>query len=179
MHNIVGCWQDSVDFVTIRLSSGLDESTLWFSIALHKRAVRLSSALDVCRVRSARERAFVECTRQPIRLSRALGKIAVRLSSALDKRALLLSRTVDKQCVCRVHSTSNAFVDCTRQAVRLSSALDKYCVCQVPSAKILLGARQIVPIGMHLSSAMCSKSLIESSAHTLILICARSPHPTN
>jgi len=125
MHNIVERWQDSADFVTLRLSSGLDESTLWFSIALHKRAVRLSSALDVCRVRSARERAFVECSRQPIRLSKAVGKIAVRLSSALDKRALRLSSAIDNQCACRVHSTSNAFVDCTRQAVRLSSALDK------------------------------------------------------
>ena len=80
--------------------------------------------------------AVVESTRQPVRLSSALDHIAVRLSSAVDKRALRLSSALDKQCVGRDHSTSIAFVECTRQAVRLSSALDNECVCQVPSANI-------------------------------------------
>jgi len=116
-------WQDSADFVTLRLSSTLKARTLRLSIELQKRAVRLSSALDVCRVRSTRH-----------------------------------------QCRCRVHSTANASVECTRQDSK--GTRQRYS-----------GARQIAPIGMHLSSAMYSNSLIVSSAHTLILICARAQHP--
>ena len=93
-----------------------------------------------------------------------------------------------ERCACRVHSTSNAFVERTRQALRLSSAHDKQCACRVRSTihacvrclrQMYSGARQMAPIGMHLSSARYSESLIVSSAHTLILICGRNPHPTN
>ncbi len=130
--------------------------------------------------------AVVECSRQEERLSSALDKIAVCLSSALDKRAVRLSSALDKRCACRVHSTSSVFAECTRQAMPLSSALDMQCVCRVHSTSSACvectrqsysGARQMAPIGMYLSSAMYSKSLIVSSAHTLILIYARAQHP--
>jgi len=96
-----------------------------------------------------------------LRLSMELQKRAVRLSSALD---VCRVRSTRQQCRCRVHSTANESVECTRQDSK-------------GSPQRYSGARQIAPIGMHLSSAMYSNSLIVSSAHTLILICARAQHP--
>ena len=51
-----------------------------------------------------------------------------------------------ERCVCRVHSTSSAFVKCTRHAVRLLSALDKQCICQVfsTSSAFVECTRQLV-----------------------------------
>ena len=130
--------------------------------------------------------AFAECSRQAERLSSPLDKIAVCLSSALDKRAVRLSSALDKQCVCRVHSTSSVFAECTRQAMPLSSALDMQCVCRVHSTSSACvectrqsysGASQMAPIGMYLSSAMYSRALTVSSAQTKILICVLAQHP--
>ena len=130
--------------------------------------------------------AVVECSRQEERLSSALDKIAVCLSSALDKRAVRLSSALDKRCVCRVHSASNVFAECTRQAMPLSSALDMQCVCRVHSTSSecvectrqnYSGASQMAPIGMHLSSATYAKALIVSSDQTKILINVFAQHP--
>ena len=98
-----------------------------------KGAVLPSSALGVCRARSAREQclcrvhstisspvestrqdsgASVECTRQESAAFVECSRQAMRLSSALDK-----------QCVCRLHTTGNAFVERARQVVRVANAL--------------------------------------------------------
>ena len=71
---IVERWQNNADFVTIRLSSALDERTLRLPIALQKITVRVSSALAVCRSRSpianclspmhSASNAYTKCTRQ-------------------------------------------------------------------------------------------------------------------
>ena len=71
---IVERWQNNADFVTLRLSSALDERTRRLPIALQNITVRVSGALAVCRSRSpiahclspmhSASNAYVKCTRQ-------------------------------------------------------------------------------------------------------------------